>query len=153
MLLQHRLMEKRAEIMLLNEIPKSVLETKNAELYKLEEERFTICVSLFETTEGYKKLCELAKATPKMRISIINAYRQAIVNDIRNTFADVMGDLKDRCITFTNDDLFYCVLSLLHCSKDIIPDIMNVSSDAIKTRKNRIKNKIDSNLFSRIFEY
>lgn len=152
-LLQQRLMEKRAEIMLLNELPESVLDTKRSELHKLAEERFSICISLFKTTEGYKRISEYTRATPKMRIGFINAHRQVIVNDVRNTFADVMGDLKDYCSTLTNDDLFYCMLSLLHCPKDAILDIMDVSSDAIKTRKNRIKNKIDIDLFNRIFGY
>lgn len=153
MLLQQRLMENRAEIMLLNEIPESVLESKSAELYQLEEERFHICISLFKTTEGYKKLCELTKATTRMRMNIVHSYRKTIITDIRNTFADVMGDLKDHFITLTNDDLLYCMLSLLHCPKDIIPDVMDVSADAIKTRKNRIKHKIDAYLFNRIFDY
>lgn len=151
--LQQRLMENRAESIFLNEASENPSEDKTAELQKLEEERFQICVSLFETTAGSKKLDELKKATPAMQIKMADTYRVMIISDIRKSFADVMGDLKERCPSLTNDDLLYCVLSLLCCSKDTILHITNVSADAIKTRKNRIKGKIDAGLFSRIFEY
>lgn len=150
--LQQRLMENRAESIFLNEASETPSEDKTAELQKLEEERFLICLSLFETTAGSKKLDELKKATPMMQIKIADTYRVLIVSDIRKSFADVMGDLKERCPSLTNDDLLYCVLSLLSCSKDIIVHITDVSSDAIKTRKSRIKGKIDAGLFSRIFD-
>lgn len=141
MALQQRLMENRAEVMLLNEIPESASNTKVAELHKLEEERFSICVSIFRTTEGSRKLDELKKATAKMQVSIADTYRQVMVSDIRKTFADVMKDLKEHYPGLTNDDLLYCILSLLRCSKFIVLCILDVSSDAIKTRRavSRIK--------------
>lgn len=150
--LQQRLMENRAESIFLNEASETPSDDKTAELQKLEEERFHICLSLFETTAGSKKLDELKKATPAMQIKMADTYRVLIVSDIRKSFADVMGDLKERCPSLTNDDLLYCILSLLCCSKDTILHIANVSADAIKARKSRIKGKIDMNLFSRIFD-
>lgn len=149
--MQQRLMESRAEVMLLNEIPEPVLNAKDVELRKLEEERFRICVSLFEATEGYKQLNELKKATLKMQPQVADAYRKVIVGDIRNTFADVMGDLKEHYPDLTNDDSFYCVLLLLRCPPVIILYVLNVSSDAIKVRKSRIKKKIDKDLFDYLF--
>lgn len=151
--LQRRLMENRAEAIFLNESSETFSEDNRAELQKLEEERFQICLSLFETTVGSKKLAELKKATPVMQIKLADTYRAVIISDIRKSFADVMGDLKERCPSLTNDDLLYCVLSLLCCSKDIIVHIVNASADAIKVRKSRIKGKIDAGLFSRIFDY
>ena len=84
MALQQRLMENRAEVMLLNEIPESASNTKVAELHKLEEERFSICVSIFRTTEGSRKLDELKKATAKMQVSIADTYRQVMVTGVSN---------------------------------------------------------------------
>lgn len=153
MALQQRLMENRAKKILLSEVSEVVSETKDEELYELEEERFHLCKVLFETTNGYEMLNELIRSTPKVRINNAIANRKAIANDIRKIFADIMGDLKEHCSALTNDDLFYCVLSLLRCPKDVILDMMNASADAIKTRKNRIKNKINTDLFNRIFEY
>lgn len=154
--LQQQLMKNRTETMLLHEEPDGVasddiIKNKDVELYKLEEERFTICMSLFKTTNGYKKLCELEESTPKARIPLVTDYRLKIIGDIRRTFVDVMTDFKERCAALTNDDLLYCILVLLNTSKDIIWDIMNSTPDAMKTRKSRIKNKMDAELFGRIF--
>lgn len=153
MVLQQRLMESRAKTLLLNEISEdiSIPNAKCGGLDELEEERIQISITLFRATQGYKKLNELEKATPKVRISSAKIYRQIITNDIRKTFAYVMEDLKHYCPALTNDDLFYCILSLFQCSRDVIIDVMDVSADAIKTRKSRIKNKMDAELFNRIF--
>lgn len=149
--LQYRLLDNRVETALLNEDSISSREVNSLELQRLEKERIKICMSLFETTEGYKRMNELKKAMPRERIAKAKIYRQIIVRDIRKTFVDVMDDLKDNCISLTNDDLLYCVLVLLYCSKEVIMDVMDSSSDAIKTRKNRIKNKISADLFESIF--
>lgn len=153
MVLQQRLMDSRAKTLVLNEISEdaSTPSTKTEGLNGLEEERLQICITLFRATQGYKKLNELEKATPKVRINLANSYRQIITNDIRKTFVYVMEDLKYHCPALTNDDLFYCILSLFQCSRDVIIDVMNVSADAIKTRKSRIKNKMDAGLFNRVF--
>ena len=151
--LQQRLMENRAEAIFLSEATEASSDDRNAELEKLEKERFRICLSLFETTAGSKRLDELKKATPSMQIKIADTCRALIVSNIRKSFADVMGDLKERYPNLTNDDLLYCVLSLLRCPKDVILHITNVSADAIKVRKSRIKGKIEGDMFLRIFDY
>ncbi|WP_455608017.1 tetratricopeptide repeat protein [Bacteroides rodentium] len=151
--LQQRLMENRAEAIFLSEATEASSDDRNAELEKLEKERFWICLSLFETTAGSKRLDELKKATPSMQIKMADTYRTLMVSNIRKSFADVMGDLKERYPNLTNDDLLYCVLSLLRCPKDVILHIANVSADAIKVRKNRIKGKIEGDMFLRIFDY
>ena len=48
--LQQRLMENRAEAIFLSEVTEASSDDRNAELEKLEKERFQICLSLFETT-------------------------------------------------------------------------------------------------------
>ncbi|CAK7014005.1 MAG: hypothetical protein BACD_01101 [Bacteroides rodentium] len=153
MALQQRLMENRAEAIFLSEVAEDSSDNRKVELQKLEEERFRICLSLFETTAGSKRLDELKKATPSMQIKMADTCRALIVSNIRKSFADVMGDLKERYPNLTNDDLLYCVLSLLRCPKDVILHIANVSADAIKVRKNRIKGKIEGDMFLRIFDY
>ena len=56
--LQKQLNENRAEIMMLSE-SSAPIEEKSAELHDLKEKNLQICISLFEATEGYKKLNEL----------------------------------------------------------------------------------------------
>lgn len=149
--LQQQLMKNRTETMLLHEESDDMTKDRNIELYKLEEERFAICMSLFRATNGYKKLCELKESTPKARILIVTNYRLKIISDIRRTFVDVMTDFKECCTTLTNDDLLYCILVLLDTPKEVIWDVMSSTPDAMKTRKSRIKNKMDTKLFEHIF--
>lgn len=149
--LQCRLSENRVETVLINDDSASTLQSTNIELHRLEQERIEICMSLFEITEGYTKLNELKKTMPKERIVKAKNYRQIIVRDIRKTFVDVMANLKINCMSLTNDDLLYCVLILIQCPKEVIMDVMDSSSDAIKSRKNRIKNKMSSDFFESIF--
>ena len=141
--LQKQLNENRAEIMMLSE-SSAPIEEKSAELHDLKEKNLQICISLFEATEGYKKLNELKNMKPGKRILKIQDYRERIIGDIRESFLDVMNNL-------TNEDLFYCLLSLLHCPKDLLLGIMDASSDAIKARKHRIKDKMDTVLFDKVF--
>ena len=77
--------------------------------------------------------------------------KEHIRSTISNAFVDVMVNLKERYPTLTGDDVFYCVLSLLYCSKTVMMELMDATSDALKTRKNRIKNKVDAQLFERVF--
>lgn len=64
--LQQQLTKNRTEVMLLNEESDAIAEDKGLELYKLEEERLAICISLFKTTNGYKKLYELENSSPEI---------------------------------------------------------------------------------------
>lgn len=148
--LQKQLNENRAEIMMLSE-SSAPIEEKSAELHDLKEKNLQICISLFEATEGYKKLNELKNMKPGKRILKIQDYRERIIGDIRESFLDVMNNLRENCRSLTNEDLFYCLLSLLHCPKDLLLGIMDASSDAIKARKHRIKDKMDTVLFDKVF--
>lgn len=148
--LQKQLNENRAEIMMLSE-GSAPIEEKSAELHDLKEKNLQICISLFEATEGYKKLNELKNMKPGKRILKIQDYRERIIGDIRESFLDVMSNLRENCRSLTNEDLFYCLLSLLHCPKDLLLGIMDASSDAIKARKHRIKDKMDTVLFDKVF--
>ena len=148
--LQKQLNENRAEIMMLRE-SSAPIEEKSAELHDLKEKNLQICISLFEATEGYKKLNELKNMKPGKRILKIQDYRERIIGDIRESFLDVMSNLRENCRSLTNEDLFYCLLSLLHCPKDLLLGIMDASSDAIKARKHRIKDKMDTVLFDKVF--
>ena len=54
-------MDNRAEILLYG---KDICEEENSKLHELKELRIDICISLFRSTEGSKKLTELMKAKP-----------------------------------------------------------------------------------------
>lgn len=150
--LQRELTQKRVDTMLLkeeeaSESNKEDLDKKRSELT---EQQIQLCISVLKTTDCYDQLEALEKATPKQLLAI-RSLRKDIRSTISSAFVDVMMNLKERYPALTGDDIFYCVLSLLCCSKTVIMELMDATSDALKTRKNRIKNKMDTQIFDRVF--
>ncbi len=113
LLLQRELMQKRVDTMELRE--EKSFESEDERINKLVElggASAKTCMSMFEETECYKKLQEMEKATPKQLLSMSSAFRMEINVAIREAFIDVMANLEKCCPALTNDDLFYCVLSI-----------------------------------------
>ena len=143
--LQRELTQNRVDTMLLKE--EEISETNKEDLdkkrSKLTEQQIQLCISVLKTTNCYDQLEALEKATPK-QLLVMRSLRKEIRSEISSAFVDVMMNLKERYPALTGDDIFYCVLSLLCCSKTVMMELMDATSDALKTRKNRIKNKMDA---------
>ena len=150
--LQHELTQKRVDTMLLKEeeVSESNKEDLNKKRSELTERQIQLCISVLKTTDCYDQLEALERATHK-QLLMMRSLRKGIRSEISNAFVDVMMNLKERYPALTGDDIFYCVLSLLCCSKTVIMELMDATSDALKTRKNRIKNKMDAQIFDRVF--
>ena len=150
--LQRELTQNRVDTMLLKE--EEVSETNKEDLdkkrSKLTEQQIQLCISVLKTTNCYDQLEALEKATPK-QLLVMRSLRKETRSEISSAFVDVMMNLKERYPALTGDDIFYCVLSLLCCSKTVMMELMDATSDALKTRKNRIKNKMDAQIFDRVF--
>ena len=150
--LQHELTQKRVDTMLLKEeeLSESNKEHIDKKRSELTEQQIQLCISVLKTTDCYDQLEALERATPK-QLLVMRSLRKEIRSDISNAFVDVMMNLKERYPALTGDDVFFCVLSLLCCSKTVVMELMDETSDALKTRKNRIKNKMDAQIFERVF--
>lgn len=150
--LQHELTQKRVDTMLLKEeeVSESNKEHIDKKRSELTEQQIQLCISVLKTTDCYDQLEALERATPK-QLLVMRSLRKEIRSDISNAFVDVMMNLKERYPALTGDDVFFCVLSLLCCSKTVVMELMDATSDALKTRKNRIKNKMDVQIFERVF--
>lgn len=150
--LQHELTQKRVDTMLLKEeeLSESNKEHIDKKRSELTEQQIQLCISVLKTTDCYDQLEALERATPK-QLLVMCSLRKEIRSDISNAFVDVMMNLKERYPALTGDDVFFCVLSLLCCSKTVVMELMDATSDALKTRKNRIKNKMDAQIFERVF--
>ena len=150
--LQRELTQNRVDTMLLKE--EEISETNKEDLdkkrSKLTEQQIQLCISVLKTTNCYDQLEALEKATPK-QLLVMRSLRKEIRSEISSAFVDVMMNLKERYPALTGDDIFYCVLSLLCCSKTVMMELMDATSDALKTRKNRIKDKMDAQIFDRVF--
>ena len=150
--LQHELTQKRVDTMLLKEeeLSESNKEHIDKKRSELTEQQIQLCISVLKTTDCYDQLEALERATPK-QLLVMRSLRKEIRSDISDAFVDVMMNLKERYPALTGDDVFFCVLSLLCCSKTVVMELMDATSDALKTRKNRIKNKMDAQIFERVF--
>lgn len=150
--LQHELTQKRVDTMLLKEeeVSESNKEDLNKKRSELTERQIQLCISVLKTTDCYDQLEALERATHK-QLLMMRSLRKGIRSEISNAFVDVMMNLKERYPALTGDDIFYCVLSLLCCSKTVMMELMDATSDALKTRKNRIKNKMDAQIFDHVF--
>lgn len=150
--LQHELTQKRVDTMLLKEeeLSESNKEHIDKKRSELTEQQIQLCISVLKTTDCYDQLEALERATPK-QLLVMRSLRKEIRSDISNAFVDVMMNLKERYPALTGDDVFFCVLSLLCCSKTVVMELMDATSDALKTRKNRTKNKMDAQIFERVF--
>lgn len=150
--LQHELTQKRVDTMLLKEeeVSESNKEDLNKKRSELTVRQIQLCISVLKTTDCYDQLEALERATHK-QLLMMRSLRKGIRSEISNAFVDVMMNLKERYPALTGDDIFYCVLSLLCCSKTVMMELMDATSDALKTRKNRIKNKMDAQIFDRVF--
>lgn len=150
--LQHELTQKRVDTMLLKEeeLSESNKEHIDKKRSELTEQQIQLCISVLKTTDCYDQLEALERATPK-QLLVMRSLRKEIRSDISNAFVDVMMNLKERYPALTGNDVFFCVLSLLCCSKTVVMELMDATSDALKTRKNRIKNKMDAQIFERVF--
>lgn len=150
--LQHELTQKRVDTMLLKEeeLSESNKEHIDKKRSELTEQQIQLCISVLKTTDCYDQLEALERATPK-QLLVMRSLRKEIRSDISNAFVDVMMNLKERYPALTGDDVFFCVFSLLCCSKTVVMELMDATSDALKTRKNRIKNKMDAQIFERVF--
>lgn len=150
--LQHELTQKRVDTMLLKEeeVSESNKEDLNKKRSELTERQIQLCISVLKTTDCYDQLEALERATHK-QLLMMRSLRKGIRSEISNAFVDVMMNLKERYPALTGDDIFYCVLSLLCCSKTVMMELMDATSDALKTRKNRINNKMDAQIFDRVF--
>lgn len=150
--LQRELTQNRVDTMLLKE--EEISETNKEDLdkkrSKLTEQQIQLCISVLKTTNCYDQLEALEKATPK-QLLVMRSLRKEIRSEISSAFVDVMMNLKERYPALNGEDIFYCVLSLLCCSKTVMMELMDATSDALKTRKNRIKNKMDAQIFDRVF--
>lgn len=151
--LQKELNQNRVNTVLLNEKESSMSDQESINEMKIDllNQQLNLCNSLFQPSDYYKKLEAMKKATPKQMLDMhdLVAY---INKGIWETYVDVMTGLsKSGEKNLTSDDQFYCMLVLLGCSKPVIMELMGDTSDAIKTRKNRIKNKMDTQLFNYVF--
>lgn len=152
--LQKELNQKRVDVTLLRdtEVSESTSEEYNNRKIEVIEQQLQLCKLVFKSTKCYENLEAIKKATPKQLMDI-NYLKKEIKDGVWESFVDVMNSLDEGDTNLTQEDRYFCILILLDCTKAVIMELMGgVSSDALKTRKNRIKNKMKPCFFKFVFE-
>lgn len=160
--LQNSLMKKREETLKVqeelnaleasqSESSKQEKENKKDTLRHLQKEKFYYSIQLFQKTPYYRILEDL-KYKRKIEEKIFTLEeRDKLWDCIYQTFSDTMSDLKTQCPELTREDLLYCIFYLLGYSNPIIILCTGSNANALKSRKNRLKNKMSEELCSIVF--
>ena len=160
--LHKSLMKKRGEIMKMqeelnsmdmNHSPNSIQEKENKQniLKQLQKEKFYYSIQLFQKTSYYKTLQELKQKRRIEEKVFTSGERELLWDCIYQIFSDTMSYLKAQCPELTREDLLYCIFYLLGYSNSIIIICAGSNANALKSRKNRLKNKMTKELYSFIF--
>lgn len=160
--LQNSLMKNRGETLKLQEdinnfeIGKSKKtegekENKQDALKQLQKEKFHYSIQLFQKT-SYYKIVEGLKHKRAIKEKVFTLEERELLWDcIYQIFSDTMSDLKAQCPELTREDLLYCTFYLLGYSNPIIIECTGTNPNALKSRKNRLKNKMNQELYEQIF--
>ena len=161
--LHKSLMKKRGEIMKMqeelnsmdmNHSPNSIQEKENKQniLKQLQKEKFYYSIQLFQKTPYYKIIQELKQKRRIEEKVFTSGERELLWDCIYQIFSDTMSDLKAQCPELTREDLLYCILYLLGYPNSIIIICTGTNTNALKSRKNRLKNKMSKELYLFIFD-
>ena len=161
--LHKSLMKKRGEIMKMqeelnsmdmNHSPNSIQEKENKQniLKQLQKEKFYYSIQLFQKTPYYKIIQELKQKRRIEEKVFTSGERELLWDCIYQIFSDTMSYLKAQCPELTREDLLYCILYLLGYPNSIIIICTGTNTNALKSRKNRLKNKMSKELYLFIFD-
>lgn len=151
--LQKELNLKRVDAALLRDAETSESNDEHINNRKVEvlKQQLHLCKLVFKSTQCSETLETMKKASQKQLIDL-DYMREEIKDAIWKSFVDVMDSINVGVAKLTKEDQYFCILILLNCSKSVIMELMDDTSDALKTRKNRIKNKMNPVFFKFIFD-
>ena len=127
-------------------------ENKDIDLIAIWKKRADICKNNFVRTGWIKKLQmlegnEKQSDNPFLPPAERNKLRKALFEE----FTDVVIDIKAASSGVNLDDLSLCLFYLLKVNNATISMCMGVSENALRTRKSRLKEKLDSCMYQFIF--
>ncbi|WP_163223925.1 tetratricopeptide repeat protein [Bacteroides sp. 214] len=111
-------------------------------------EKLFTCIKIFKATAMYKEINEMDKLYDR-EMKLTRIEREELRKSINETFAEVILPLKES-YNLTSDDVYCCLLYSLGFSNQAVAVCMGVAYGAIKTRKSRIKDKSDDDLFTKL---
>ena len=110
----------------------------------------------FATTSHYSTIMQYnmrASSTCNPDAAIIPTdERRRLMDAILANFSLECQQLRELCPDLTGADAVYCILHLLDCGRDLGACCMEVSHEAFRRRKSRLKSKLSERLFNLFFQ-
>ena len=151
--LQQQLAQNRVEMLALTSMPDDAdmppAEPNHERLCVLRRQRIDYCIEVFAHTPWQSRINLIEhNATEELALPDRMALHQALTD----SFADVLIDLKSACPALTATDLQLITLTLLGCSIRTVAICTALSENALRTRKTRLKGKMNEELYQMVFE-
>lgn len=113
--------------------------------------RLQLCLARFRNTGYYARLQKVE--TEKNSETFLPLKTRADIQEkLLESFSDFIIDLKNDGGKLNLEDIILCLLSLLNFNAKTISRCMGASEGALRTRKSRLKGKLSSTMFQRVFE-
>ena len=98
------------------------------------------CLLRYKQTSSYVHIKSLSLPFTKQQ-------RDTILEDIRNSFADIVSTIHTATPSLSADMLLTCICLSLGYSTDVIADVFLISPQTIRSRKSRAKQELSSPVF------
>ena len=109
----------------------------------------------FSDTPHYKSIMQhnmrIASSCNPESAAMPIAERHQLMDAILAEFSVECQQLRELCPELTGADAVYCMLNLLDCGRELGADCMEVSQEAYRRRKSRLKSKLSEPLFALFF--
>ena len=112
--------------------------------------RLQLCLTRFRNTGYYARLQKVETEKDSGTFLPLKI-RGDIQEKLLESFSDFIIDLKNDGAKLNLEDIILCLLSLLNFHGKTISRCMGVSEGALRTRKSRLKGKLSSTMFKRVF--
>ncbi|GEM_PF-2431671 len=109
----------------------------------------------FADTEHHRAIVQYALRSAAScnpdTVTLSATERHRLMDAILGDFSLECQQLREICPDLTGADAVYCILNLLGCDRELGAALMEVSQEAYRRRKSRIKAKMSEPLFASIF--
>lgn len=120
------------------------------EVIGLYRENFTICRERFRLLGWPQRLEKMSASIHADQLMLGVDERQRLSKDLDECFIQVNVNLRSEG-RLTNDDVRCCLLAMLGCPLNVVGLCLGCSTEAVQTRKSRLKDKLPRDVFEWVF--
>lgn len=112
-------------------------------------ESFQPMISDFKKSDAYK---EVLSVVEQIGDDFTATEVETLKSDMRKQMLSICTFLKENASSLNKDDIDYCLFALLGLKQVEIQKFFNVSYSTLRSKKNRIKEKMNEELYKMIFQ-